>query len=73
MPSTVIRSYHYDRRRRALDIVFQSRRRYTYREVPEETYEAMKAAFSKGEFFNQHIRDRFTFERTGEEPPSDLS
>jgi len=73
MPSTVIRSYHYDRRRRALDIVFQSRRRYTYREVPEETYEAMKAAFSKGAFFNRHIRDHFTFERTGEEPTSDLS
>lgn len=68
MPSTVIRSYRYDRRRRALDIVFQSRRRYTYRDVPEETYDAMKAAFSKGEFFNRHIRDHFPFERTGEAP-----
>lgn len=70
MPSTVIRSYHYDRRRRALDIVFQSRRRYSYLEVPEKTYDAMKAASSKGAFFNRHIRDHFTFERTGEEPPS---
>jgi len=69
MPSTVIRSYHYDRRRRALDIVFQSRRRYTYLGVPEKTYDAMKAAFSEGEFFNRHIRDHFTFERNGEEPP----
>jgi hypothetical protein len=73
MPSTVIRSYCYDRRRRTLDIVFQSRRRYTYLGVPEETYDAMKAAFSKGEFFNRHIRDRFTFERNGEGPPSGLS
>ena len=72
MPSTVIRSYHYDRRRRELDIVFQSRRRYTYRDVPEDTYEAMKAAFSKGEFFNRHIRDHFAFERNGEEPASGL-
>lgn len=70
MPSTVIRSYHYDRRRRALDIVFQSRRRYSYLEVPEKTYDAMKAASSKGAFFNRHIRDHFTFERTGEERPS---
>jgi hypothetical protein len=70
MPSTVIRSYHYDRRRRALDIVFQSRRRYTYLGVPEETYDAMKAAFSKGKFFNRHIRDHFTFKRNGQEPPS---
>jgi len=66
MPSTVIRSYRYDRTRRELDIVFQSRRRYTYRDVPEETYTAMKAAFSKGEFFNRHIRDHFLFERNGE-------
>jgi hypothetical protein len=73
MPSTVIRSYHYDRRRRTLDIVFQSCRRYTYLGVPEETYDEMKAAFSKGEFFNRHIRDHSTFERNGEEPPAGLS
>jgi len=73
MPSTVIRCYRYDRRRQELDIVFQSGRRYTYRGVPEETYDAMKAAASKGEFFNRHIRDRFTFERSGEAPPSGLS
>jgi hypothetical protein len=63
MPSTVIRSYRYDPRRRALDIVFQTKRRYTYEHVPEETYKAMKAAFSKGAFFNRHIRDRFPFTR----------
>ena len=73
MPSTVIRSYRYDRQRRALDIVFQSRRRYTYLGVPEEIYDAMKVAFSKGEFFNRRIRDRFAFERNGEEPPAGLS
>ncbi|MDB5490124.1 MAG: hypothetical protein JWQ58_3839 [Reyranella sp.] len=73
MPSTVIRSYRYDRHRRELDIVFQSRRRYTYRGVPAETYDAMKAASSKGEFFNRHIRDHFTFERNGEVPSAGLS
>jgi hypothetical protein len=31
--------------------------------VPRETFDAMKASFSKGEFFNTHIRDRFAFER----------
>lgn len=69
MHSTVIRSYHCDRRRRELDIVFQSRRRYTYLDVPEKTSDAMKAAFSKGEFFNRYNRDHFTFEHNGEEPP----
>lgn len=73
MPSTVIRSYRYDRRRRALHIVVQSRRRYVNRDVPEATYEAMKAGSSKGEFFNRHILDNFFFERTGKEPPSGLS
>ncbi|HZB57158.1 MAG TPA: KTSC domain-containing protein [Reyranella sp.] len=69
MPSSVIRSYHYDSARRELSVVFQSRRRYTYSEVPAETYAAMKAAFSKGEFFNRHIRDKFTFRRDDDGPP----
>lgn len=73
MTSTVIRSYRYDRRRRTLDVVFKSRRRYTYLGVPEATYDAMKAASSKGEFFNRHIRDRFMFERNGEVPAAGLS
>jgi hypothetical protein len=70
MPSSVIRSYHYDSKRRELNVVFQSRRRYTYSEVPAETYAAMKAAFSKGDFFNRHIRDRFSFRRDDDGPPS---
>jgi hypothetical protein len=32
-----------------------------------------KGGTSKGEFFNRHIRDHFTFERDGEEPASGLS
>ena len=63
MPSTVIRSFRYDRTRRALHIVFQSMRGYTYRDVPEEIYAGMKAAVSKGEYFNAHIRESFRFER----------
>ena len=69
MPSSVIRSYHYDPARRELGVVFQSRRRYTYSEVPAETYAAMKTAFSKGEFFNRHIRDKFTFRRDDDVSP----
>ena len=69
MPSSVIRSYHYDPARRELGVVFQSRRRYTYIDVPAETYAGMKAAFSKGEFFNRHIRDKFTFRRDDDAAP----
>ena len=63
MPSTVIRSFRYDADSRKLFIIFQTGRRYTYEDVPEEIYEAMKGSFSKGEFFNAHIRDNFSFVR----------
>ena len=46
-----------------LEIVFVTGRRYRYLEVPEKTYTAMREAFSKGEFFNEQIRDHFAFVR----------
>jgi hypothetical protein len=61
MPSSVIRRYWYDPAHHKMDVVFVSGRRYRYHDVPEETYQSMKRAFSKGEFFNEHIRDRFEF------------
>jgi lysyl-tRNA synthetase class 2 len=67
MPSSVIRSYSYDADRQELLVVFRSRRRYRYEQVPAETFTAMKAAFSKGTFFNRHIRDCFAFRRDGDE------
>jgi KTSC domain len=63
MPSSVIRSYHYDPVRRRLELQFISGRRYRYHDVPEETWRAMRQAFSKGVFFNEHIRDHFRFTR----------
>jgi len=63
MPSTIIRSFKYDADKRKLFIVFQSGRRYIYENVPAETYMAMKGSFSKGEFFNAHIRNNFSFVR----------
>jgi hypothetical protein len=63
MPSTVIRSHHYDPQSCELIVVFQSGRRYVYEEVPNEVFESMKRAFSKGEFFNNHIRDNYRFVR----------
>ncbi len=63
MPSTVIRCFRHDPATARLLVVFQSGRKYVYSPVPEATAQAMRRAFSKGEFFNEHIRDRFAFER----------
>ncbi|MDB5451928.1 MAG: hypothetical protein JWO33_506 [Caulobacteraceae bacterium] len=59
MPSTVVRTFAYAPNEQRLDIVFTSGRAYSYHEVPPETFEAMKATFAKGVFFNRHIRDQF--------------
>jgi lysyl-tRNA synthetase class 2 len=63
MPSSVIRSYRYDSQQQKLELQFVSGRRYRYHDVPEETYRGMRLAFSKGEFFNAHIRDQFRHTR----------
>ena len=63
MPSSVIRSYRYDPQQRRLELVFVSGRRYRYHDVPEETYAKMRCAFSKGEYFNAHIRDHYRHTR----------
>jgi hypothetical protein len=63
MPSAVIRSFSYEPESQALTITFQSGRRYLYLGVPETLVADMNRAFSKGEFFNERIRDHFSFER----------
>lgn len=62
MPSTLIRNSRYDSETRTLSVWFvTSGKRYDYADVPPETYDAFRAAFSKGRFFNRHIRTRFAF------------
>jgi lysyl-tRNA synthetase class 2 len=63
MPSTVIDSFSYKPDEQRLIVVFVSGRCYSYHGVPFEVYEAMRSAFAKGEYFNQHIRDRYAFTR----------
>jgi hypothetical protein len=61
MPSTVIRSFEYRPETCELVVNFVSGRRYVYSDVPEREAEAMRSAFSKGRYFNLHIRDHYRF------------
>jgi hypothetical protein len=70
MPSTVIRRFDYSPERRELTVEFVTGRRYVYHDVPEQEAQALSGAFSKGRYFNAHIRDRFRFrEIAGDETP----
>ena len=61
MPSSAIRNTHYDPSTKILSIWFvPSGDRYEYADVEPRTYLAFKAAMSKGRFFNEHIRDRYS-------------
>ena len=61
MPSSVIRRFDYDATEERLDVEFVTGKRYSYHAVPNEIVEEMRAAFSKGSYFNTHIRDHFAF------------
>ena len=68
MPSSVIRRFLYDASTRGLYVTFVSGQRYVYEGVPPEVPAAWRAAFSKGEFFAAHVRDRFPYRRLGRDP-----
>ncbi|WP_292505793.1 KTSC domain-containing protein [Mesorhizobium sp.] len=62
LPSTSIRKTEYDPERKVLSVWFvASGKRYEFEEVPPETFAAFKAAFAKGRYFNEHIRNRFRY------------
>ena len=48
---------------RELTVEFASGRRYVYCEVPFEIFTGMKSSFSKGDYFNAHVREHFRFVR----------
>ncbi|WP_353843284.1 KTSC domain-containing protein [Mesorhizobium sp.] len=42
-----------------------SGKRYEFENVPPEIFAAFKAAFAKGRFFNEHIRNHFRYRLVG--------
>ena len=73
MPSTVIRRFAYDPPSRALDVEFVSGRRYRYVAVPQAVAERFRGAFSKGRFFNAHIRDGYRCKELDRDQASPLA
>ena len=67
MPSSVIRRFTYDPAAERLWVEFVSGRCYVYSDVPRETADAFRSAFSKGIYFNTRIRDRFPCREAVEE------
>ncbi|MER9603430.1 KTSC domain-containing protein [Mesorhizobium sp. M0243] len=62
MPSTSIRKLDYDTNTRILSVWFvASGKHYEFLDVPVETFTAFKAAFAKGRYFNDHVRNRYPF------------
>ncbi|UCI34760.1 KTSC domain-containing protein [Mesorhizobium sp. B4-1-4] len=64
MPSTVIQNTQYDPATRVLSVWFvPTGYRYDYMGVPLATYTAFRKSSSKGRFFNEYIRDNYTYRR----------
>jgi len=64
MPSSVVASIQYNASSSTLRVTYVSGVVYDYKNVPEEVYAAMKIAFSKGTFLNQHIKGKYAYERS---------
>ena len=63
MPSSVVAAIRYDEKTSKLRIIFQSGSIYDYLKVPENVYNEMRKASSKGEFLNKEIKPNYEFEK----------
>jgi hypothetical protein len=59
MPSTVIRSLDYASALSRLTVTFTTGRIYDYYAVPQNVADAFRSSFSKGNYFNANIRDKY--------------
>lgn len=57
--SSAIASVGYDRDREELEVEFRSGNVYRYFRVPEEVYEELLRASSKGRYFGENIRGQY--------------
>ena len=70
MPSTVINKYSYDPEKQILYITFVSQLTYAYKGVPEHVFNMLKAAGSKGRYFNYFIKGKFKYNKLRNNRPN---
>ena len=65
MPSSVIAAMHYNAEARILTIVYREKRgTYRYFDVPQQEFEAFRAAPSKGTYLNEVFKNKqYRYER----------
>lgn len=61
LQSTSLNAATYQDQGAVLELEFRSGAIYRYLGVPEPVYQGLLSAESKGRYFNQHIRNRFTY------------
>ena len=59
--SSMMKCVDYDEASKELDITFMSGKTYRYLDVSPEMYSALLDAESKGQFFNEHIKNEFAY------------
>lgn len=61
--SSVVAAAGYQPEERLLVVLFNTGRAYEYYDVPEEIYDGLMAAESKGAYINQHVIGKFSYDR----------
>lgn len=61
--SSVISSVDYNPINKSLEVSFNSGSRYEYAEVPRDLFISMSIAPSVGKFFNEEIKNSYSFNR----------
>lgn len=57
---TALGKVSYDGEKKVLTVVFEKGGTYEYANVPQATYDDLQKAESKGDYFNQHVRGKYT-------------
>ena len=63
MPSSVVSHINYFPVTQILRVTYVSGAVYDYKNVPENIYHDMKAAFSKGIYLNNYVKGHYDFEK----------